>query len=88
MDYTDLRNKTIFDFTNDTSLIEEITGCTSVDSYLRKYHFVNRMGSIIVFAKKTNDTELEKTARKAEREAHKQWDKLVAEYAKQGLLIS
>jgi hypothetical protein len=60
MDYTDLRNKTIFDFTTDKKLIKEITGFSSKDKYLEEFKdFPHDKGiDLQILAEKTNNEEL------------------------------
>jgi hypothetical protein len=59
MDYTDLRNKTIFDFTTNKKLIKEITGFSSKDEYLEGLDDTyDRSIDMQVLAEKTNNKEL------------------------------
>ena len=39
-DYTDLRNKTIFDFCTDEDVLDDLVGITDKEEYLILYHTV------------------------------------------------
>jgi len=73
MDYSDLRNKTIFDFTDDEALIKKITGYTSKDKYIDGVHHVNFMNDVIALAQVTGDKELEKQADKFRKIIDNEW---------------
>jgi hypothetical protein len=57
MDYTDLRNKTIFDFATDKKLIKKITGSPSKDEYLKELKGCpnDRGIGLQILAEKTNN---------------------------------
>jgi hypothetical protein len=50
MDYTDLRNKTIFDFTSDPVILEELAGTTDKNSFLKGLTVEGRAFSLLDYA--------------------------------------
>lgn len=89
MDYNDLdlRNKTIYDFTDNPEIIEEITGSVSKDFYIETCHIINKMAHIADFASLIQNDELYKLANKALKAVQKEWDSIVADGLKNGIII-
>jgi hypothetical protein len=87
MDYNDLSNKTIYDFTDDPKIIEKITGNVSKVSYIETCHIINKMADIVDFAYIMQDDELYKLATKALKKAQKDCDSIVADGLKDGIII-
>ena len=77
-DYSNLNNKTIFDFTDDEGLIKKVIGGLSKDYYLNSNPFV-LINGILDFARLTSNAELEKRALKT----HKIVEKELYSYAAQ-----
>lgn len=46
----DLRNKTIYDFTNDPEIIKEIVGDTPKDFYIETCHIINKRQILCLFS--------------------------------------
>ncbi len=62
MDYSDLKNKTFLDFTDDESIIEEILGFRRREYYIADLSMDMRYSDILELAKLTNNKELEAAA--------------------------
>lgn len=76
MDYSDLKQKTVFDLTDNEDLIFKTTGRKTKedkDDYIYLTHPVNRMRDIIRFCDLTGNKELEKLAQKALKIVTKEW---------------
>ena len=58
MNYTDLRNKTIFDFTNDIAILEELVSTTDKETYLKGLTPEGRAFGLIDYAEYTDNKEL------------------------------
>ena len=88
-DYSNLKNKTIFDFTDDEELIKKVTGRDySLDRYLYFVHYVNRMCDVITLAQLTGNKELENKACKTNKIIVKEWrDEAIRAYREHGLII-
>ena len=56
--YSDLKNKTFLDFTNDESIIDEIIGANEKTSFVENLSDYGRYITFIQFAEITNDKEL------------------------------
>ena len=89
MNYLELRDKTIFDFTDDEALISRITRHKSKDDYLYFYHRVNIMPDIVTFAQLTGNKELEQAASKMSKIIKKEWEDDIALQEKEnpGLIV-
>lgn len=87
MDYKDLRNKTVFDFTDDDQVIKNIIGESPKDFYIRTCHFLNKLTDIQVFASLTNNEELLKAVSAEIVEAEAEWDDMCDDAQNDGLLI-
>ena len=83
----DLKDKTIFDFTDDKTIIEKITGNTPKDFYIQNCHPVNKLADIVDLAYLTNDTELKTEAEKAWKNAQKEWDNTIEKGQQNGIII-
>ena len=73
LDYSDLKNKTIFDFTDDKKIIKEILLGDSRKKYLSDLTMFGRHHDFLELADLTKD-------RKLEREAEKQFKYLYADF--------
>ena len=58
VDYSDLRNKTIFDFTNDPVILEELVSTTDQDSFLNGLTTVGRAFSLLDYAEYIRDKKM------------------------------
>jgi len=89
MDYSDLylSNKTIYDFTDDPEIIGKITGNVPKESYINSCHIINKITDIADYAYMIQDNELYKLATKALKIAQKDWDSIVANGLKDGIII-
>jgi hypothetical protein len=58
MDYTDLRRKTIFDFTDDPVILEELVGTTDKEAFLDGLAPEGPMFSLIDYAEYIQDKEM------------------------------
>lgn len=89
MDYNDLdiSNKTIYDFTDNPEIIGKITGNVPKVSYINTCHIINKMADIADYAYMIQDDELYKLATKALKIAKKEWDSIVADGLKDGIII-
>ena len=83
----DLKDKTIFDFTDDKTIIKKITGNTPKDFYIQNCHPVNKLSDIVDLAILTNDTELKTEAEKAWKNAQKEWDNTIEKGQQNGIII-
>lgn len=81
------KNKTIFDFTDDSSLITEIIGEMPRDYYVENVHPVNAIADIATFAKLTNNAELEDEATQELRQVEEGWTIHLDEGMSDGVLI-
>lgn len=82
----DLIKKTIFDFTDDKELIQQIISVPK-DYYLECAHVVNKMNDIISFAILINNDVLKEEAEKAFKEVKRDWENTVKKGAKRGLIV-
>lgn len=64
-DYTDLRNKTIFDFCTDEDVLDDLVGITDKEEYLHSlsYSGVSRWLNLLYFAEYSGNKELEEAVR-------------------------
>ena len=64
-DYTDLRNKTIFDFCTDEDVLDDLVGITDKEEYLHSlsYSEAARWLNLLYFAEYSGNKELEKAVR-------------------------
>lgn len=83
----DLRDRTVYDFTDDFEIIKEIVGDTPEDFYIETCHIINKMADIVFFSELTCNDELYKLATKALKAVQKEWDSLVADSLKNGIII-
>lgn len=83
----DLKDKTIFDFTDDKEIIEKITGNTPKDYYIQNCHPLNKLAHLVDLAFITNDTELKESAEKAWKKAQKEWDDKIEDGQQDGVII-
>ncbi len=58
MDLTNLRNKTIFDFTDDPEILEELAGTTDEKTFLKGLTTIGRAYSMIYYAEHTQDEKM------------------------------
>lgn len=58
MELTDLRNKTIFDFTDDSAILRELVSTSDKRAYLKGLTPVGRAFSLLDYAEYVNDTEM------------------------------
>ena len=92
--YSDLRNKTIFDFTDDPKIIEEIVNFDPNDE-VRKMNYLdilncaptNIAGDILQCAKITNNQDLAKACELLIKKLWREWHKRCAEAQKEGIII-
>lgn len=59
MNYNNLRTKTVFDFCKDAALLEDVTGCTSKEDFIKDLPVVERARSFLDLAERTKDKALE-----------------------------
>jgi hypothetical protein len=83
----DLKDKTIFDFTDDKTIIKKITGGTPKDFYIQNCHPVNKLADIVDLAYLTNDTCLKAEAEKAWKNTQKEWDNTIEKGQQNGIII-
>lgn len=83
----DLKDKTIFDFTDDKAIIEKITGNTPKDFYIRNCHPLNKLSDLVDLAHLTNDTKLRTEAEKAWEKAQKESDDTIEKGQQDGIII-
>lgn len=58
MDFSNLRNKTIFDFTDDPAILVELVGTTDKETFLDGLAPEGRMFSLIDYAEYMQDKEM------------------------------
>lgn len=87
MDYKDLRNKTVFDFTDDSQVIKSIIGESPKDFYIRTCHPLNKLSDIQVLASLTNNEELYQAVSDEIVKAESEWDQMCDDAQSDGLLI-
>jgi hypothetical protein len=58
MDYSNLRDKTIFDFTDDPVILEELVSTTDKDSFLKGLTTDGRVFSLLDYAEYIQDKEM------------------------------
>ena len=58
MDYVDLRRKTIFDFTNDPAILEELVSTTDKETFLNGLTPEGRAFSLIDYAEYVQDKKM------------------------------
>ncbi len=87
MDYKDLRNKTVFDFTDDDQVIKNIIGESPKDFYIRTCHHLNKLTDIQKLASLTNNEELYKAVSDEIVKAEAEWDDMCDAAQKNGLII-
>lgn len=83
----DLKDKTIFDFTDDKKIIKKITGNTPKDYYIQNCHPLNKLVHLVELAFIINDMELKESAEKAWKKAQKEWDDKIEEGQQDGVII-
>lgn len=59
MKYKNLRSKTVFDFSNDAAMLEDITGCSTKEEFAKDLPVTERARSFLDLAERTKDKELE-----------------------------
>lgn len=82
----DLKDKTIFDFTDDKEIIETITN-TPKDYYIQNCHPLNKLTDLVDLGSITNNTELKAAATKAWKKAQKEWDDKIEDGQQDGVII-
>ena len=87
MDTIDLKNKTIFDFTNDEDLIAKITMGVSKSYYLSEMNDISRLQDIEELSVLIGDSNLQKIATQAKKKAWDEWDKKASQYYEEGVII-
>lgn len=87
MDYNNLAEKTIYDFSSDSEIINRITGNIPKDFYIRKCHILNRLSDIKDFALLTDNAKLMELADKALKEEQGKYDKTVGDALKEGIIV-
>ena len=92
MNYKDLIGKTVFDFTEDTTLIERITKVNPSDKkrvafYKKNCHPIGKICGIEELAEILNNKELRKAAKKLRDELWADFDRRASEANKKGLII-
>lgn len=83
----DLKDKTIFDFTDDKEIIEKIAGNTPKDYYIRNCHPLNKLTDLIDLGSITNNTKLKESAEKEWKKAQKKWDDKIEESGQDNIII-
>lgn len=64
MDLTNLRNKTIFDFTDDPEILEELAGTTDEKTFLKGLTPIGRAFSLLGYAEYIQDDKMIKAVEK------------------------
>lgn len=64
MKYKNLRSKTVFDLCKDAALLEDVTGCTSKEDFIKDLPVAERARSFLDLAERTKDKELEAAVRR------------------------
>jgi hypothetical protein len=82
-----LRNKTIFDFTSNSEIIKKIIGKLSKDYYIKCCHFLNKLSDIENLAIMTNNPELQDAAAKEWKKARAEWDNMIENGQRDGIII-
>ena len=65
MDLTNLRNKTIFDFTDDLEILEELVSTTDEETFLKGVTPIGRAFSMIYYAEYIQNDEMVRAVKKA-----------------------
>ena len=86
-DYSNLKEKTIFDFCKDVEMRKVIIGGDYSESYYKECSEIVIMKHLMEYAIRTNNKELYEAAEKAHAIAEKDFEKMADEAAKNGLLI-
>lgn len=68
MKYQNLKRKTVFDFCKDARLLEEVTGCTSREEFVKDLPGTERARSFLDLAERTKNKELEAAVRRVFKE--------------------
>ena len=86
-DYSNLKEKTIFDFCKDAEMRKVIIGGDYSESYYKECSEIVIMKHLMEYAIRTNNKELYEAAEKAHAIAEKDFERMADEAAKKGLLI-
>lgn len=87
MNYKDLRNRTIFDFTDNDEIIKKIIGETPKDFYIKNSHPLSKLADIQDFAFLTDNKDLYKVVADERKKAESEWEQMRSDAQDEGLLI-
>lgn len=87
MDYNNLAEKTIYDFTSDSEIINRIIGNTPKDFYVRNCHVLNKLSDIKDFALLTDNAKLLELTDNALKDEQGKFDKMVSDALEEGIIV-